>query len=249
MSQSTLPGEPPAAIREQVERQPVTKPTLPASVDAAYELDYQPMPVMAPVALFLGIAAFSALMGLFGLVLAAVGILVSLGSFLQIKASKGYYSGTKLSVIGGVLSASFLTLGVWMMISDYHAELPPGYTRVNFPREIAEKEFVEVEGRRELHPDVKPFVDQPIFLKGYIWQSQTYDSGFILLKDNGECCFGGSPAAYDMIEVRLQTGQPFNYISGLVSVAGTFRANPHALPGQAVYVMEAKHVAPAKTVF
>ena len=179
MSQSTLPEQLPQKIEEREERSRTAEPVMSSVPPSAYELDYQPMPVMAPVALFLGIFSFSALMGLFGLVLAAVGILVGLGSFLQIRSSKGYYSGTKFAVIGGALSASFLTLGTLMMISDYHAELPPGYTRVNFPREIAEKQFVEVKGRRQLHPDVKQFVDQPIFLKGYIWQSQTYDSGFI----------------------------------------------------------------------
>jgi hypothetical protein len=207
------------------------------------------MPLTAPVALFLGISAFSALMGLFGLVLAGVGILVSMGSYLQIRASRGQLSGTKMAVSGGVLSVVFLALGSYYMISDYRAELPPGYQRVNFPAEIAEKGFVVVNGYRELHPDVKLFVDQPLFLKGYIWQSQSYESSFILLKDNGKCCFGGNPAPNDMIYVRLEDGQRFNYVSGLVAVAGVLRADPNAPLDQPVYVMEAKHVAKAKTVF
>lgn len=248
MSQTTLSEKLPSApLRNDEGRD--QRDSLPVSADLAGEMDYQPMPLSAPVALFLGIAAFSGLMGLFGLGLAVVGILVSLGSWLQIKASKGQYSGSTLALVGGGLSGFFLVLGSYFMISDYRAELPPGYQRVNFPNEIAEKGFLIVDGRRELHPDVKPFVDQPIFIKGYMWDSGATQGSFILLKDNGKCCFGGSPAPNDMIEVRVEKGMTVTYISGLVAVAGTFRANPDALPNEPVYVMEAQHVDRAKTVF
>ena len=243
MSQSTLPEQVPTASPAKLD----DRDSLPVSAD--YELDYQPMPLTAPVALFLGISAFSALMGLFGMGLAIVGILVSLGSYVQIRAAAGRLSGTKMALAGGGLSAVFLTVGVFLMISDYKSELPPGYERVNFPKEIAEKGFVVVEGRRELHPEVKPFVDKRIFLKGYIWESATYDDVFVLLKDNGDCCFGGNPAPNDMIQVRLEEGSQFRYMSGLISVAGVLRADPSADFGAPVYIMEADLVERAKTVF
>lgn len=256
MSQSTLPEQLPASSAKEDSRktEPDSRRVEPDSRYLAadlqgYELDYHPMPLTAPVALFLGISAFTGLMGLFGLALAAIGILVSIGSILQIRAAKGQLSGTKLAIIGGVLSVVFLTLGTSMLIADYKAELPEGYQRVNFPRQIAEKGFITVNGGRELHPDVVPLVDQPLFLKGWIWQSATYESSFILLKDNGKCCFGGNPAPNDMIYIQLEPGERFHYISGLVSVAGVLRANPHAAPGEPVYVMQAKHVAKAKTSF
>ena len=251
MSQSTLPKQLPASDQEQAPAPSSAGLSSVTKQQSAFDLDYHPMPVMAPVALFLGISAFSALMGLFGIVLAAVGILVSLGCVLQIRASQGHLSGTKMAVSGGVLSAIFLLLGSYFLISDYKAELPPGYQRVNFPTQIAEKKFVEVEGRREIHPDVKPFVDQPIFVKGYIWQTRIDRgmSSFILLKDNGKCCFGGDPAPNDMIEIRMQDGKTFDYVSGLVAVAGVLRAEPNPPMGQPVYVLEAQHAAKAKTAF
>ncbi len=242
MSQSTLP--------EQIPPSPTDADLTSASDQATpYELDYQPTPIMAPVALFLGIAAFSGLMGLPGLVLALVGIFVSLGAVLQIRAGKDRYSGMNLAVIGGGLSTFFLGLGSYLMYSDYKAELPPGYTRVNFPSEIAEKQFVFEGNQRKIHPEVKPFVDQPIFVKGWMWQTASAGSSFILLKDNGKCCFGGNPAAYDMMLVQMQNGDEFPYQSGLISVAGVLRANPDAQTGQAVYIMEAAQVARAKTKF
>lgn len=249
MSQSTVPEQLPSSPSENDGSPSESPPVLVSQDQDAYELDYQPVPVMAPVALFLGIAAFTALMGLFGLVLAFVGILVSLGSYFQIRASKGHLSGSGMAILGGVLSTLFLGVGSFMMVSDYRAELPPGYTRVNFPKEIAEKGFIVQAGQRRLHPDVEPYAEEPIFLKGYIWQSKSYNDGFILLKDNGECCFGGDPAPNDMILVRFAEDVQFQYQSGLIAVAGVFHADPNAPMGQPVYVMDAKHVAKAKTVF
>lgn len=249
MSQSTLPEQLPASPSENERSSSESPSAVVSPAQEPYELDYQPVPVMAPVALFLGIAAFSALMGLFGLVLAFVGILVSLGSYLQIRSSQGHLSGSKMALIGGGLSTVFLVSGTLMMISDYRAELPPGFTRVNFPNEIAEKGFIVKDGQRELHPEVAPYVEEKIFLKGYIWQSESYGDSFILLKDNGKCCFGGNPAPNDMIFVRLPQGEQFQYQSGLISVAGVFHADPNAPMGQPVYVMDAEHVAQAKTVF
>ncbi|MCA9069700.1 MAG: DUF3299 domain-containing protein [Planctomycetaceae bacterium] len=251
MSQSTVPEQLPTAPPKNERNLSESRSPKVSPPRDPYELDYQPVPVMALVALFLGIASFFGLMGLFGLVLAFVGILVSLGSYFQIRASQGLLSGTKMSVIGGALSAFFLVVGSAMMYSDYRSELPPGFTRVNFPNEIAEKGFIVHEGRRELHPDVMPYVEQKVFLKGYIWQSQSYENSFVLLKDNGKCCYGGNPAPNDMIFVKLPEGAQFQYQSGLISVAGVFHANPHAPEesGEAVYVMDAEHVAKAKTVF
>src|SRR5688500_4201884 len=103
MSQSTLPEQLPASPpREELLK--TERDRLSVSVDLQpYELDYQPMPLTAPVALFLGISAFMGLMGLFGLVLAAIGVLVSIGSYVQIKASKGQLSGSRMALIGGAL--------------------------------------------------------------------------------------------------------------------------------------------------
>ena len=215
------------------------------------EFDYRPVPALAPASLFMGIASFVALVGFYGLLVALITILMSAVAIVQIRRSRGELSGDKLAMIGLALSSVFLFTGSYFLYSDYVTELPPGYQRVNFPMEIAAKQFVVTEGQLALHPDVEKFRDRKIFVKGYMWQSRqpTGLTSFVLLKDNGECCFGGDPKPYDMMEVRMQDGKTVNDTPGLVGVAGVLRCNLNAGPGEPVYVLEAEHFDRARTVF
>ena len=215
------------------------------------DFDYRPVPALATASLFMGIASFVALLGFYGLFLALLGLLLSTAALVQVRRAKGELSGDKLAMIGLALSATFLFTGSYFLYNDYVSELPPGYLRVNFPQEIAAKQFVVKDGQLALHPDVEPFRDQKVYVKGYMWQSRqpTGLTSFVLLKDNGECCFGGDPAAYDMMEVRMQGGKTVDDTPGLIGVAGVLRANLDAGPGEAVYILEAEHVARARTIF
>jgi hypothetical protein len=220
--------------------------------DGPSEFDYRPMPVLAPVSLFLGLASFIALMGLVGLFLAFVAILVSVAAVWTIRRSRGQYSGTLLASIGLVLSTGFFASGSGLMYRDYVEELPEGYARVNFPNDISARQFVVIDGRLEIHPDVKPLDGQKVFLKGWMWNTQSSRGldRFVLLKDNGKCCMGGDPAPYDMMEVRLRSGQTADYMEGLIAVAGVLRMDPEGPSrGEPVYVLEADQIGRARTVF
>ena len=248
MSQSTL------FDRAETSSSPLS--ALPAQREMS-EFDYRPVPMLASISLFLGIASFLALLGLFGLVVALVGMLIGALTLLRIRLARGVLGGQALAGVGLALSVVFFCTGAWFQYSDYVSELPPGYERVNFPREIAEKKFVyalDEESqtmRRELHPDVERFEDQKIFVKGYMWQTKRIHGldEFILLKDNGECCFGGDPAAHDMMLVRMQEGQTVDYMGGMIAVAGILRCYPEAGEGEPVYVLEAFHCDRARTSF
>ena len=238
MSQTTLP-------------QPAEQftPVRPDFEQSAF--DYRPVPALAAASLFVGIASFLALVGMYGLLIALLGVLLSTAAIIQVRRAKGELSGDKLAMIGLALSATFLFTGSYFLYSDYVSELPPGYERVNFPQEIAAKEFVVTDGRLALHPDVERFRDQKIYVKGYMWQSRqpTGLTSFVLLKDNGECCFGGDPKPFDMMEVRMQGDKTVDDTPGLIGVAGVLRANLNAGPGEAVYILEAEHVGRARTIF
>jgi hypothetical protein len=104
----------------------------------------------------------------------------------------------------------------------------------------------------EIHPDVKPLDGQKVFIKGWMWNTQSSRGldHFVLLKDNGKCCMGGDPAPYDMMEVRLRDGATASYTEGLIAVAGVLRMDPQGpARGEPVYVLEADQVSRAKTVF
>lgn len=221
------------------------------SADLEQEFDYRPVPVLAPVSAFLGLASLICFVTIAGVVIGLLGALLSVICLLQIRRARGHLGGRGLALFGLVTSVAFPVAGSGMLYREYVEELPEGYQRVSFVRDISEKQFVFAEGRRQLHPDVKPLVDEPVFVKGFIYQTKQSRGlkSFVLLKDNGECCFGGDPQPYDMIGVRMVDGKTVDGVDGLVSVGGILRANPDALPGEPVYVLEADYFSKARTSF
>jgi hypothetical protein len=196
--------------------------------------------VLAPVSAFLGLASAVCFVTIAGAVIGVMGLLLSLICLLQIRRAHGDLGGRSLALFGLVASVAFPVAGTGMLYREYVED-----------RDISDKQFVSVDGKRQLHPDVEPLVDQPIFVKGFIYQTKQARGlkAFVLLKDNGECCFGGDPKPYDMIGVRMVEGKTVDGVDGLVAVGGVLRANPNAAPGEPVYILEADYFSQARTSF
>ena len=216
-----------------------------------FDYDYRPVPALVPVALFCGLASLASFIFLSAIVLGVAGQVISLVALRRIRRSDGTLTGTGLSLLALGLCVVIPLAGVGFQMYEYQDELPDGYRRVNFPREISAKEFVIKDGKRELHQDVKPLNGQAIFIKGYMYQTKEAEGlrRFVLLKDNGECCFGGDPKPYDMIGVQMQDSKKVDSMEGLVAVAGILRANPAAKPGTPVYILEGNFFSKARTAF
>ncbi len=169
------------------------------------DVDYVPVSPWAPIALCMGLLGLTGFIGYFGLYVAFFGIFVGIGAINQIRSSGGFVKGTWMATVGLVLSICSFSLGSAKMSYDYKHEVPVGYLRVNFPKDVAEKQFVFLGGHRKLHPDVAGLIGKKVYLKGFMWATQETDGlrQFILLKDNGECCFGGKPKSHDYIIVTL----------------------------------------------
>jgi len=94
---------------------------------------------------------------------------------------------------------------------------------------------------------------QNVFLKGYMYPTrQTEDlKSFILVKDNGQCCFGGQPDAKDMILVEMQDDHRADFYAGLVAVAGKFQAEAPTQAGELrpVYQLKGTHFEQARTAY
>ena len=150
-----------------------------------------------------------------------------------------------------MLSVVLLFGGSALHAHAYATEVPEGFERHNFPREISDKQFIFEDGQRKIHPEVEPLLNKPIFIKGWMYQQlKTSDiTEFVLLKDSGECCFGGNPKPYDMIQVNMAEGVTADGYTSMIYVAGTLTADPSVDEGQAVYTMEVTHCGLAKTSF
>ncbi|RLT11547.1 MAG: hypothetical protein DWI22_01275 [Planctomycetota bacterium] len=171
----------------------------------ADDSDYVPVSPWAPIALCMGLLGLTGFIGYFGLYVAFFGIFIGIGAVKQIRASGGFVKGTWMAMLGLVLSICNFCLGSAKMSYDYQHEVPAGYQRVNFQKDVAEKQFVFVGGYRKLAPEVASVIGKKVYLKGFMYATQATDGlrQFILLKDNGECCFGGKPKSHDYVIVTL----------------------------------------------
>ncbi|MEQ9411517.1 MAG: hypothetical protein RIK87_27635 [Fuerstiella sp.] len=216
------------------------------------EFDYIPVSPWGPVALVLGIGSLTGLTNsVFGLGLAALAVVIGIVAFFKIRAGRGAVKGTGFAASGTILALLCLSLGSVKLVHAYQTECPEGFQRVNFPKEISDKQFVYYGGIRRLHPDVAPLIGQPVFLKGFMWQTQASEglTEFVFLKDNGECCFGGEPKPYDMMVVRMADDRTTRAYTGMIAVAGILNANVHAGEGEPVYTVDATIVEEARTSF
>ena len=226
MSQRTLELEPQASI-ERADSPPMNgqfsnnavvtglqsleslSPNAPAigwgDTSGAGEFDYIPVTPWAPIALALGLIGLTGFIGVFGLYVAYFGIFIGLAAIAKIRASDGAVKGSWMAVTGLVLSLASASLGSAKMYHAYRTEVPDGYKRVSFQKEVCEKEFVYVNGNRKLDPGVAELMGEKIYIKGFMWATQDSEGlvNFILLKDNGECCFGGRPKSHDFVWVKL----------------------------------------------
>lgn len=217
------------------------------------EFDYRPTPVIVPIAVALGVLSASSLLGVIGILISLIGTITGFFAILKVRSGEGMFSGMWGAVAGLVLSLGFALVGITSQVYAYQTEVPEGFRRVSFSQDISAKGFQVTEGKFGLHPDVSELLDQNIFLKGYMYpQRQTQGlMEFLLLKDTGECCFGGQPNPTDMILVQMQNPQGANYSQGRVAVAGTLKLTKNTTPEglQPVYALEAVKFERSRSAF
>jgi hypothetical protein len=206
---------------------------------------YKALSTLAVVSFVAGILSALAFAGWSLAAIPMVGIVAGLLALRQIRANPDVYTGEHFALVGTLL-CGLLWMGGWSRLAYVHAtEVPPGYERITYddlqvdpaqPDAFPPPRAVELDGKQ-------------VFIKGYVYQptgGQT--SGikrFILVRDKGQCCFGGNPKITDMIEVRLKGDLEADFNMQVRKLAGTFRLgvgqSMHGLTG-ALYHLEADHL-------
>lgn len=213
--------------------------------DPASEFDYHPVPPLAPVTLFLGVCAVAGLLGIPGLAIGVVGTVTGLIVVRQIRKAEGELGGLVVAKSGLWLSLLFLLSGSTLHAYTYATEVPEGYQRVSFNWLSKEQPQPTPEGPK-VTPAVAELDQKPIFIKGYMFptRQETGLTEFVLVKDTGQCCFGGNPKITDMIVVKFKDGMTVNHRpQTLVAVAGTFHAESVVQSGEltAIYSIDGTH--------
>lgn len=209
------------------------------------EFNYRPVPVLAPLTLFFGICSVAALITVVGLSVGFVGLLIGEICLWQIRKAQGELGGRTLARIGVVLSALFVVLGGSYHGYVYATEVPEGYERMSFSW-LSKQELKFEDGVTKLTPEVEALDGKQVYVKGYMYPTGqlTGLSRFLLLKDTGQCCFGGEPKMTDMIVVEFKNGMTVDHHEmQLVGVAGIFHAKQVMQAGQltAIYSLEGTH--------
>lgn len=212
------------------------------TIGASEEFSYTPITPFAPIGLFFAICSVTAYFGWYGVFLGGLGVLF--GLLAAAKISSGAYSGKVLAWFATLLStATFIGGSAWHSYV-YATEVPEGHQRVNFSW-LSEQKPIVSQGKSEIHPDVKKLDGQKIFIKGYMYPTNRQQGikEFVLVKDTGQCCFGGQPKLTDMVVVQFKDLAVDHRELELVSVAGTFHAGETIQSGEltSIYTLEGTH--------
>jgi hypothetical protein len=185
--------------------------------------------------------------------LGVVSAILSIIAVVRIRSARGEYGGMKLASTAVFLSVLAVAGGVGYQVYAYQTEGLEGYERISFTRDISEKGVVTYQGMQVPHPDLMAMEGKKIFLKGFMYPTgQIYDlKSFLLVKDSGQCCFGGEPQLVDMLGVYMKGPHLADYYSGRVSVAGTFRLNREYKGGklEALFQLDGVEVKPSASDF
>ena len=183
---------------------------LPAVLCAVYsigtQLGLEAMPVVLPLPL--------------------VGVTLSIIALSAIRRYPNEYVGKPVAQLAMLVHVSVLAVSIPVHTYIQATEVPEGYQPINFSQLQPDPEKGEVIVPRTAFD----LTGKRVFIKGYIHPGVA-SSGkvdhFILVRDFGTCCFGGTPQPTHMMEVKIANTAPrVQYSTRLVRLAGTFAISP-----------------------
>lgn len=216
-----------------------------AGADFGDYAQYRALSSLAVVSGVLGLLSVLAFADWTLCVLPIAGIIAGALALKRIRANPGEYTGELIALAGSVLSMAFLVGGLSWNSYVYATEVPPDHERINYdmlqtdpltPNQIVPESAVTLDGKK-------------VFIKGYVYQpsggQMTGLKQFVLVRDKGQCCFGGNPKLTDMVLVKLNGRLTAEFNMRVIKLAGTFHVSPaggmHGL-GPVVYQLDADHI-------
>ncbi|HVC93928.1 MAG TPA: DUF3299 domain-containing protein [Pirellulales bacterium] len=206
---------------------------------------YRALNTLAVVSGVLGLLSALAIFDWTLAIIPLVGIFTGFLALRRIRANPEDYTGELVALAGSLLSALFLVGGLTWQAYDHLTEVPEGYRRINYDllQPTAEAPY-------QVPPEqAQEFDGQKVFIKGYVYQPDkgeiTGIKQFILVRDKGDCCFGGNPKITDMIMVRLKGKLEAKFDMRVRRIGGTMHVESdrgmHGLGG-VVYQLDADYL-------
>jgi hypothetical protein len=226
-------------LAEQNERDAVRAEGVPQSQEFPNGPEYRAISSSAVSCLALGVLSVLALLDWWMLILPVVSISFGLFALRQIRQRGDELTGAPLAKIGLALAVVCLLTGTSRLSYVYATEVPEGYARIQYTElQPVAKDSIEPP------PSALALEGQKVFIKGFVYPSSQVEGirTFLLVRDEGTCCFGGDPKINERIQVTLADPKGMKYATGLHKVAGVFhiRPAPQAVhgPGGIIYHLD-----------
>jgi hypothetical protein len=210
--------------------------------DDAPDSDYANYRAISPAAvgsLVLGLASASAFINWWLVVIPIAGVLLGIVAWRQVNERSDELTGRPLALAGIALSAACAVGGQATLWHEYLTEVPEGHVRLTYndlqpdervPGQVVPPAIHEQDGKR-------------VFIKGYVLAGTRREGiqTFILVRDQGDCCFGGNPKLTDRVLVQLKPGRVFSYTDRRQKIVGEFHVRAGKavdVPGDVVYQLQ-----------
>jgi len=175
-------------------------------------------------------------------VVPVIGIVLAILGLRAIRQRPDEFVGTPLAWGALLVSAACLGGGLVSLSVTYARELPEGFVRLDYGM------LQPLPGDPpDAIPDTARAMDgKDVLLKGYMYpgKQQRDIVQFLLVRDQGDCCFGGNPKITDRVLVQLNDpSRPkgIHFSQRLTKIAGRFRIHPTGtavLDGGVLYHLE-----------
>lgn len=192
------------------------------AADSAFsDGDYRALSGAAVVSLALGFLSALALLTVYLSMIPIAGILFGLYAVSQIHKHPGELTGRGIAITGISISLVLLIGSISVASYVYATEVPEGYERIFYSQLQPEEGKIG----QKIPPYAEDLDGKKVFIKGYVFPGKQRQGikTFLLVRDKGDCCFGGNPKLTDRIQVTLADPERLQFDPYLHKVAGTFR--------------------------
>jgi hypothetical protein len=213
--------------------------------DADYYERYRALSTAAVASLIVGLLSCLAVLDWMLVALPLIGIPLAIYALVQVKRRSDELTGSGVARAGLALSLVFAVLGPARLTYEYLTEVPDGFERISY----SDLQPDPAEAGQVVPPSALALEGKNIFIKGFIYPGREKDGirQFLLVRDQGDCCFGGNPKITDRIQVTLVGAKRLTFQSRLHKVAGKFHVAPvdtavSGATGGVLYHLEAEYV-------
>ena len=206
--------------------------------------DYRALSSAAMASLLIGLLSGVAFLSPWLAVLPLLGIVAGICALIQIRRRSDELTGSGLAWIGIVLALFSFVGGLTMAAYIYATEVPEGYTRISY----VDLQPLEGATNQVIPPLAQELDGKKIFIKGYVYPGSKSNGikEFLLVRDKGDCCFGGKPKLTDCIQVKLKGNLLLTRNLRVNKVAGVFHVRPAEgavdSGGAVIYHLDADHL-------